>query len=64
MLTYFLIGVIVQILICIARTIRGVAAWNEVTGWAIPVFVVLALTNALIWPITLVAEAYNTINGV
>lgn len=64
MLTYLLIGVIVEILIIVIRTIRGVATWDDVDGQVLLAILFFGLINILIWPITIIAEVANTINGV
>ena len=64
MLMYLLIGIIIELLIIGIRTIRGVASWEDFNGWVLLTVIVLGMFNALIWPITIFAEVYNTIKGV
>ena len=64
MLMYLLIGIIVELLIIGIRTIRGVAQWEDVDLPVILTVIVMGMINALIWPVTIIAEIYNTIKGV
>ena len=66
MITYLLIGLMVQILIIAERRIRGVAttvANLPKTGveWAgyITGMLFLSMINILVWPISIVCEIYN-----
>ena len=71
MITYLLIGVMVQILIIAERILRGVAgtaAGLPKTGveWAGYIVSVLCMSifNIAIWPISIVCEIYNIKKGV
>lgn len=70
MITYLLIGLMVQILIIAERKIRGVA--NNVanlpkTGVELAGFITgmlfLSMFNILVWPISIVCEIYNIKKG-
>ena len=65
MITYLLIGLMVQMLIIVERIIRGVATVADLpkTGaeWAgfITGMLFLSMINILVWPITIVCELNN-----
>ena len=69
MITYLLIGLMVQMLIIVERIIRGVATVANLpkTGveWAgyITAMVFLCMINILVWPISIVCEIYNIKKG-
>ena len=68
MITYLLIGLMVQILIIAERKIRGVAFANlPKTGveWAgyITGMLFLSMINILVWPISIACEIYNIKKG-
>lgn len=68
MITYLLIGLMVQILIIAERKIRGVTFANlPKTGveWAgyITGILFLSMFNILVWPISIVCEIYNIKKG-
>lgn len=65
MLTYLIIGVIIQVLIVVIRRfVRKLATFEgwEFTTWIM--FLSLCLFNIVIWPVTIVAEVVNTARGV
>ena len=66
MLTYLMIGLIVQIIITSERVIREVAGpsiktWDLVTY---AVFLVCAVINIIVWPISIIFEIRNIKNHV
>ena len=66
MLTYLMIGLIVQIIITSERVIREVAGqsiktWNLVDY---AVFLVCAVINIIVWPISIIFEIRNIKNHV
>ena len=65
MLTYFVIGVIVQIAIFIERFIRMPEIyqfwWSEWKAWI--VFIAFIVINVAIWPISIICEIINVIRG-
>ena len=69
MITYLLIGLMVQILIIAERKIRGVVTVANLpkTGveWAgfITGMLFLPMINILVWPISIVCEIYNIKKG-
>ena len=69
MITYLLIGLMVQILIIAERIIRGIVTVANLpkTGveWAgyITVMLFLSMFNILLWPISIVCEIYNLKKG-
>lgn len=69
MITYLLIGLMLQILIIAERIIRGVATVADLpkTGieWAgyITGLLFLSMFNILVWPISIVCEIYNIKKG-
>lgn len=69
MLTYLAIGLVVQILItfdrvCIRKVTPelGFTSWLEWAGFIL-VLIIGGIFNIVIWPITIVAEAFNIIRG-
>lgn len=70
MITYLLIGLMVQILIIAERIIRGVATVAvlpkmSIIEWAgyITGMLFLSMFNILVWPISIVCEIYNIKKG-
>ena len=69
MITYLLIGLMVQMLIIVERIIRGVATVADLpkTGieWAgyITGLLFLSMFNILVWPISIICEIYNIKKG-
>lgn len=66
MLTYLIIGLIVQIIITTERVIRKVAG-PSVKTWGLAtyaVFLVCAVINILVWPIVIMFEIRNIKNHV
>ena len=69
MITYLLIGLMVQMLIIVERIIRGVATVADLpkTGieWAgyITGLLFLSMFNILVWPISIVCEIHNIKKG-
>ena len=70
MITYLLIGLMVQILIIAERKIRGVVTFANlpkmgVVEWAgyITGMLFLSMINILVWPISIVCEIYNIKKG-
>lgn len=64
MLMYLLIGIIIELLIIGIRTIRGVASWEDFDKEVLLFVLIFGTINVLIWPVTVLAEVYNTIKGV
>lgn len=64
MITYLMIGSIVQLLIIIIRTMRGVSGWSNMNWREILMLALLMMINIVIWPITIVCEIINTILGI
>ena len=64
MITYLMIGSIVQLLIIIIRTMRGVSSWSNMNWREILMLALLMVINIVIWPITIVCEIINTILGI
>ena len=66
MLTYFVIGIIVQIVIFIERMIRVPeiyqAWWTGWKDWLM--FIGLIAINVAIWPVAIVCEIINVILGI
>lgn len=65
MLIYLLIGILVQILVTTERVvIRKVASFKDfkLVNWGL--FTLLATTNVLAWPVTIIAEIINIKNGI
>lgn len=69
MITYLLIGLMVQILIIAERIIRGVATvadlpkTGEERAGYITGILFLSMFNILVWPISIVCEIYNIKKG-
>lgn len=64
MLTYLLIGLLVQVAITTERIIRKVAGHLSSWTWIdVLVFIVCASINVLTWPIAIGFEVYNIVNG-
>ena len=64
MLTYLLIGLLVQVAITTERVIRKVA--GNLSSWTLEdvlVFIICASVNVLFWPIAIGFEVYNVVNG-
>ena len=62
MITYFVIGIVVQIIILIERycrlyVVRALWKDKDIYVWAL----LLSVINAVIWPITIIAEIRNII---
>lgn len=69
MLTYLLVGLIVQIVITLTRMARGVCPeldFDEFKDWIIFIgtLIVMCTVNVLIWPLTICFEIINIKNGV
>lgn len=66
MLTYLMIGLIVQIIITSERVIRKVAG-SSIKTWNLvdyAVFLVFAVINIIVWPISIIFEIRNIKNHV
>lgn len=67
MITYILIGIIVQVVILIERAIRvpDYIALMEWSNWLTWVVLLAGLSfNVLVWPITIICEIMNIIHGI
>ena len=69
MITYLLIGLMVQMLIIVERIIRGIDTVANLpktgTEWAgfITGMLFLSMINILVWPISIACEIYDIIKG-
>ena len=69
MITYFIIGIIVQLVTIIERAIRIPGLWrhnNE--GWQYWIgfwatIIVGSIINVLVWPLTIICEIINIAHG-
>lgn len=69
MITYFIIGIIVQLVILIERVIRIPGLWSHnnegwqdwVVFWA--TLIVGSIINVLVWPLTTICEIINIAHG-
>ena len=65
MLTYLLIGMIIEGVVILERIARNVA--GDLEDWTFGTwmtFLGLVMVNIVIWPITLVSEIYNIKMGI
>lgn len=65
MITYFIIGTIIQFVIIIERYVRLTEvreAWKSWKTWVGAV--VIGIVNIILWPITIVFEVINIKNGI
>lgn len=58
---YIIIGVIIQVIICVERLIRlQEVRQSYKEGWVNPYFwlslLILSMTNAIVWPVTIYTE--------
>ncbi len=65
MLTYLVIGLIIQIVVFIERYIRMPEVyqiwWDEPKSWLI--FIGFAAINVSLWPISIICEIINVVHG-
>jgi hypothetical protein len=65
MLTYFVVGLIVQIIIFIERFIRIPELyqfwWNSWKAWIL--FIVFMFINIALWPVSIICEIINVVRG-
>lgn len=60
MFTYLIIGLIIQLFIVIERAMRFPEVWEGWKHfWFWVGFLSTAMINVIVWPVTIVAEAYN-----
>ena len=70
MITYFIIGIIVQLVIIIERVIRIPGLWlhnNEGRPYWVGFWTTLIVgctINVLVWPLTIICEIINIAHGV
>ena len=67
MITYFIIGIIVQLAIIAERTIRIPGIWNTDELKRLDFWVGLFsmfIVNVLLWPLTIVCEIFAIIYGI
>ena len=69
MITYLLIGVIVQLIIVVERIMRGVTGWfNLETGlmwvYAMALVLFMCAINIITWPLTIILEIINIKKGI
>ena len=67
MLTYFIIGIIVQLVIIVERTIRVPEYWDliDFKDWRIWVGLLYGITvNTLLWPFSIIMEIWLVIHGI
>lgn len=65
MITYFIIGTIIQFVIIIERYVRLMEvreAWKSWKTWIGAA--VIGIVNIILWPITIVSEVINIKNGI
>lgn len=65
MITYLIIGLIVQLIITAERAVRFPSLWMEgyshLTFWV--GFLITAASNVATWPLAIVFEIYNVYNN-
>lgn len=64
MITYIIIGIIVQLIITAERAVRFPENWTgeELKHWAFwVIFILYAIFNVISWPLAIVCEIYNII---
>ena len=67
MLTYLIIGLIVQMAIIIERAIRVPEYWSLVDfkDWRIQASLVVGIIiNVVAWPLSIIMEIFNVIHGI